>query len=133
MKNNDCLGFNVRLVKGTFYKAILYGKKYRSGRYAVPEYEFFNAFMKVVTGKENIDTDHNQRNKIKILKNCSGNSFKEELNPDRIRDRIRNKFDTVHADMRTFINDYCDPDRISSVVSILLSLIAHDETIEGLS
>ena len=133
MKNNDCLGFNVRLVKGTFYKAILYGKKDRSGRYEVPEYEFFNAFMKVMTGKENIDTDKNQQNKIKTLKNCSGNSFKEELNPDRIRDRIRNKFDTVHADMRTFINDYCAPDRISSVVSILLSLIAHDETIEGLS
>ena len=130
---NEKFGFDVRLVKGTFYNAILYGKKDRKGNYAVSEYEFFNAFMKVMTGKAEIETGRNQLNKIKKIKNCSGNSFAEEFNPNRIEDRIRNRFDEVHAAMRAFINDYFAPDRIASVVSILLSLVDYDRTIDGLS
>ena len=66
---NEKFGFDVRLVKGTFYNAILYGKKDRKGNYAVSEYEFFNAFMKVMTGKAEIETGRNQLNKIKKIKN----------------------------------------------------------------
>lgn len=125
------LSFKVRLTKGTFYNAILHCKKDNEGRYKIPEYEFFNQFFSIMTGKETNDSDSNHRTKIKYLKNCQKNTFKDEIGLTRIDGRLRDNFDEMHSSMRAFIKNHCNKDRIDLVVAMLLSLVALDESIEG--
>ena len=125
------LSFKVRLTKGTFYNAILHCKKDNEGRYKIPEYEFFNQFFSIMTGKETNDSGSNHRTKIKYLKNCQKNTFKDEIGLTRIDGRLRDNFDEMHSSMRAFIKNHCNKDRIDLVVAMLLSLVALDESIEG--
>lgn len=134
MWNGDILGksevpvldFEIRLVLGPFFKAILHCCKLRGEKYENTQYDLFSKFAGALSGEKYDFSDRNSQTRISNLINCT--RWPRLLDSD-IEKTVKQHFVSRLKAMRGFLNEYCDTDRLNETVAILKVLLEKDDTI----
>lgn len=123
------MNFEVRLVWGSFFNALLFGIKSNDRGQSISQGDLADNLIFALTGQQ----FHGEYEKLKSatykFSHCTANAFSMELNAKKLRPVIHNYFSERLNEMRRLIGGCLDEAKLNDTIAIIRFILAKDSTI----